>query len=58
MVRIFMNQTLVRSFRFLLTLGPSLPKGLSDHSTLEIHGDLFVFGGAGTDGIKSTIHKL
>ena len=32
-------------FSFLLTLGPTLPKKLYGFSTVEIHGDAFIFGG-------------
>jgi hypothetical protein len=42
----------------LLTLGPALPKALSDISVLEMHGDVYVFGGYGSDGQQSSIYKL
>jgi hypothetical protein len=32
-------------FPFLLTLGPPLPKALYGFSMLEIHGDVYLFGG-------------
>ena len=31
-------------------LGLKVPKGLSKHSMLEIHGDIFIFGGENTGG--------
>ena len=46
-----------------LTIGPPLPKTLEGHSMLEIHGDVFVFGGWDgdcwdEDCWQSAIHKL
>ena len=46
-------------FLFLLTLGPSLPKKLGEFSMLEIHGDIYVFGGHASSGdFTSGIYKL
>ena len=35
-----------------------MPKRLERHEMLEIHGDLFVFGGKSDDGEQAAIHKL
>ena len=43
-------------FSFLLTLGPPLPKALSYHSMVEIHGDAFIFGGC--CGYNLAIYQL
>ena len=40
-------------FSFLLILGPPLPKARSYHSTLEIHGDAFIFSGYDEFGYDS-----
>ena len=57
----------MKSLHFYLIfvkLGPPLPKTLSGHTMLEMHGDVFVFGGWDVDcwDIKdcwqSAIHKL
>lgn len=47
------------SFFILLTIGPPLPNKLAAHSSLEINGDLFVFGGQDETGYpQSAIHQL
>ena len=46
---------------FFLTLGPALPKTLYAHSTLEIQGDVFLFGGNGSSysyNYNSAIYQL
>ena len=44
---------------FLLTLGPPLPKRLVEFAMLEIHGDIYVFGGKADSGdLQSAIYKL
>ena len=45
---------------FLLALGPKLPKTLAGHSMVEIHGDVFTFGGFynGVDGYNSAIYRF
>jgi hypothetical protein len=45
---------------FLLTSGPELPKTLAGHSMVEIHGDVFTFGGFynGVDGYNSAIYRF
>ena len=46
-------------FSFLLTLGPPLPKPIHEFSMLEMHGDVYVFGGDGGDGpAQSAIYRL
>ena len=45
-----MKGHLFNFFYFLLLLGPKVPKGLSKHSMLEIHGDIFIFGGENIGG--------
>ena len=42
----------------MLTLGPVLPKALSDISMLEMHGDVYVIGGWGPGGQQSSIYQL
>ena len=51
------------SFLFWLTLGPPFPKVLWSFSILEMHGDVYVFGGMGgvsysTFALQSLIYKL
>ena len=56
----------MKSLHFYLIfvkLGPPLPKTLSGHTMLEMHGDVFVFGGWDVDCWdedcwQSAIHKL
>ena len=52
----------MKSLHFYLIfvkLGPPLPKTLSGHTMLEIHGDVFVFGGyLGYHEWQSAIYKL
>ena len=43
---------------FLLALGPKLPKTLAGHSMVEIHGDVFTFGGWNNDGYNSAIYQF
>ena len=47
---------------FLLTSGPTLPRALVQHSTAEIQGDAFLFGGTSRNGISmndnSAIYQL
>ena len=45
-------------FFLFLTLGPALPKTLYGHSMVEIQGDVFLFGGAGSGGYNSAIYQL
>ena len=45
-------------FSFSIKLGPALPKELGYHSTLEIQGNVFVFGGWNNDGEQSSIYRL
>ena len=44
----------------MLTLGPELPKKLAGHSMVEIHGDVFTFGGFSNDGASynSAIYRF
>ena len=43
----------------MLTLGPPLPKALENLSVLEIHGDAYVFGGAGKSYyVNSAIYQI
>ena len=42
----------------MLTIGPALQKGLFGISLLEIQGDLFLFGGYGSDSVNSAIYQL
>ena len=46
------------SFSSLMTLGPPLPKALSQFSMLEIHGDAIIFGGWDGTNYNSAIYKL
>ena len=43
---------------FLLTLGPKLPKPLAGHSMVEIHGDVFTFGGYNNNGYNAAIYQF
>ena len=53
------SQTFTVPFSFLLPLGPVLPKALAGLSTVEIHGDAFVFGGyLGSSNYNYAIYKL
>ena len=46
-------------FLFLLTLGPPLPKALCCFSMLEMHGDVYIFGGRySIDNHKRSIYQL